>query len=65
MKRKKLSHIEIEAAINGIRKKYNDLIVEYMRPKVIRDSFEDRYISALRARVEMKRAALLAHSLDG
>ena len=53
MKKNKLSSIEVEAAVNGIRKKYNDLIVEYMKPKVIKDSFEDRYISALRARVEM------------
>jgi len=53
LKKKKLSNIEVEAAVNGIRKKYNDLIVEYMKPKVIKDSFEDRYISALRARVEM------------
>ena len=53
MKKNKLSYIEVEAAVNGIRKKYNDLIVEYMRPKVIKDSFEDRYIGALRARVEM------------
>lgn len=43
----------MEAAVNGIRKKYNDLIVEYMKPKVIKDSFEDRYIGALRARVDM------------
>ena len=53
MKKKKLSHIEVEAAVNGIRKKYNDLIVEYMKPKVIKNSFEDRYIGALRARVDM------------
>lgn len=53
MKKKKLSNIEVEAAVNGIRKKYNDLIVEYMKPKVIKDSFEDRYIGALRARVDM------------
>lgn len=53
MKKKKLSHIEVEAAVNGIRKKYNDLIVEYMKQKVIKDSFEDRYIGALRARVDM------------
>ncbi|MEA1911924.1 MAG: hypothetical protein U9N32_09675 [Spirochaetota bacterium] len=53
MKKKKLSHIELEAAVNGIRKKYNDLIVEYMKSKRIRDSFEDRYIDALRARVDM------------
>ena len=53
MKKKKLSHIEVEAAVNGIRKKYNDLIVEFMKPKVIKNSFEDRYISALRARVDM------------
>ena len=53
MKKKKLSPIEVEAAVNGIRKKYNDLIVEYMKPKIIKDSFEDRYISALRARVDM------------
>ena len=53
MKKKKLGPIEVEAAVNGIRKKYNDLIVEYMKPKIIKDSFEDRYISALRARVDM------------
>jgi len=53
LKRKKLSHVELEAAVNGIRKKYNDLIVEYMKPKIIKDSFEDRYIGALRARVDM------------
>ncbi len=53
MKKKKLSHVELEAAVNGIRKKYNDLIVEYMKPKIIKDSFEDRYIAALRARVDM------------
>jgi len=53
VKKKKLSHIEVEAAVNGIRKKYNDLIVEYMKPKVIKNSFEDRYIGALRARVDM------------
>jgi len=53
LKKKKLSHIEVEAAVNGIRKKYNDLIVEYMKPKVIKGSFEDRYIGALRARVDM------------
>jgi len=53
LKRKKLSPVELEAAVNGIRKKYNDLIVEYMVPKKIKDSFEDRYIDALRARVGM------------
>lgn len=53
MKKKKLSHIEVEAAVNGIRKKYNDLIVEYMKPIIIKNSFEDRYIGALRARVDM------------
>ena len=53
MKKNKLSHIEVEAAVNGIRKKYNDLIVEFMKPKIIKNSFEDRYISALRARVDM------------
>lgn len=53
MKKKKLSHIEVEAAVNGIRKKYNDLIVEYMKPRIIKNSFEDRYIGALRARVDM------------
>jgi len=53
LKRKKLSPVELEAAVNGIRKKYNDLIVEYMKPKIIKDSFEDRYIGALRARVDM------------
>jgi len=53
LKKKKLSHVELEAAVNGIRKKYNDLIVEYMKPQIIKDSFEDRYIGALRARVDL------------
>ncbi len=54
-KRKKLNSVEIEAAVNGIRKKYNDYMVEYMKPPAARNLFEDRYIEALKARVDLDR----------
>lgn len=54
-KKKKLSHIEIEAAINGIRKKYNDYMVEFLKTSKAKNLFEDRYIDALRARIDLDR----------
>ena len=54
-KKKKLTSVEIEAAINGIRKKYNDYMVEFMKPSRARNLFEDRYIDALRARIDLDR----------
>ncbi len=54
-KRKKLSQVEIEAAINGIRKKYNDYMVEFIKTTKARNLFEDRYIDALRARIDLDR----------
>ncbi len=54
-KRKKLNPVEIEAAVNGIRKKYNDYMVEFMKPPAARNLFEDRYIEALKARIDLDR----------
>lgn len=54
-KRKKLSSVEIEAAINGIRKKYNDYMVEFIKPPTAKYHFEDRYIDALKARIDLDR----------
>ena len=54
-KRKKLSSVEIEAAINGIRKKYNDYMVEFLKPPRAKNLFEDRYLEALRARIDLNR----------
>ncbi len=57
-KRKKLSSVEIEAAINGIRKKYNDYMVEFLKPPKAKNMFEDRYLDALRARIDLERFIL-------
>jgi len=54
-KRKKLSHVEVEAAVNGIRKKYNDYMVEFIKPPEAKYLFEDRYIEALKARIDLDR----------
>ncbi len=57
-KKKKLSTVEIEAAINGIRKKYHDYMVEFIKPPEAEYLFEDRYIEALRARIDLDRFIL-------
>ncbi len=57
-KKKKLRPVEIEAAINGIRKKYHDYRVEFLKPPEAEYLFEDRYIEALKARIDLDRFIL-------
>ncbi len=58
LKRKKsdrLSQKEADAALLRIRKKYDDYIITYMTSMDEKRAFEDRYISALHARVDLTR----------
>lgn len=50
---KPLSPEEVERAVEKIRKEWNDLIIGYMLSPRIKESFEERYIDALRARIDM------------
>ena len=54
-KSKGLSTEEIRAAAEKLRKKYNDYIIEYLKPPEIKDGFEERYLYALRERLDMAR----------
>ena len=52
-KSRKLSWKEIENTIDKIKRKYNDLIIQYMLPVDLIKEFEDRYFEALRIRMDM------------
>ncbi len=54
-KKDKLSPKEIEAALARIRQKYDDHIISYMTDTAEKSAFEDRYIMALHARVDLTR----------
>ncbi|MDC7235482.1 MAG: hypothetical protein PQJ58_19795 [Spirochaetales bacterium] len=54
-KNDKLSDKEIQAALERIRKTYDDYIISYMTPIDEKTGFEDRYITALHARVDLTR----------
>ena len=51
----KLSPKEIEAALARIRQKYDDHIISYMTDTSEKSAFEDRYVMALHARVDLTR----------
>ncbi|MBF9014599.1 MULTISPECIES: hypothetical protein [unclassified Oceanispirochaeta] len=51
----KLSDKEIQDALVRIRKTYDDYIISYMTPIDEKTGFEDRYITALHARVNLTR----------
>ena len=53
MRRKRLSDAEIRAAVDKIRQKYADFMVRYLKPRYALDAFEDRYIEAMRIRMEL------------
>ncbi len=55
IKPERLSTGEIQSAVDKIRKGYDDYIVKYMKPRRIRESFEDRYLAALRSKVDLPR----------
>ena len=54
-KNDKLSPKEIESALARIRQKYDDHIITYMTDTQEKSAFEDRYIMALHARVDLTR----------
>ena len=53
MKRKRLSFEEIERVRDKILTEYDHYIVQYMKSRKLRDDFEDRYLGALKARIDM------------
>ena len=60
MKRKKrLSDSEIRSAVEKIRKRYGDFMVQFMKDRTALDAFEDRYIEVMRARMDL---ALFLHA---
>ncbi|HEY9595767.1 MAG TPA: hypothetical protein VHE79_14915 [Spirochaetia bacterium] len=50
---RKLTPGEISSSVEKIRKKYDEYIARYYRPRSLREAFEARYINALRARVDI------------
>jgi hypothetical protein len=53
MKRNKLSFEEIERARDRILQEYDHYIVRFMKPRKLRNDFEDRYLSVLKLRMDM------------
>ncbi len=52
-KKSRLTNEEISRALEKIRKRYNDYIINYMKSPLVREDFESRYLQALRDRMEM------------
>lgn len=52
-KNKKLSESEIDTAIQNIRKLYDDYIIQYMKGIKVKNDFEERYLHALRHRMDL------------
>lgn len=50
---RKLTPGEISATVEKIRKRYDDYITQYFKPKRLRRAFEARYDDALRSRVDV------------
>lgn len=50
---RKLTPGEISASVEKIRRKYEDYVTKYFKPKSLRRAFESRYIQALRAKVDI------------
>ncbi len=58
MKPKRLSDSEIRSAVDKIRKRYGDYMVQFLKERSALDAFEERYIQAMRARLDL---ALFLH----
>jgi hypothetical protein len=50
---KKLTPGEISASVEKIRKRYDEYITKYFRPRSLRHAFEKRYVAALKAKVDV------------
>ena len=53
MTSRKLTPGEISASVEKIRRKYDEYISKYFRPRSLREAFENRYIKALRAKTDV------------
>jgi hypothetical protein len=50
---KKLTPGEIKIVVDKIRRKYDEYIGKYFKPKFLREAFEDRYLKALKSKVDI------------
>jgi hypothetical protein len=50
---RKLTPGEISASVEKIRKTYDEYISKYYKPRSLRQAFESRYITALRAKIDI------------
>ncbi len=50
---RKLTPGEISGAVEKIRKKYDTYVSKYFKPRTLKEAFEERYIRALRAGVDI------------
>jgi hypothetical protein len=50
---KRLRDEDIQLALESLRRKYDDFIIQYTLPPIIKRQFEDRYLNALRIRVSL------------
>jgi hypothetical protein len=50
---RKLTPGEITSSVEKIRRKYDEYISKYFKPRTLLKAFEDRYIKALRAKVDV------------
>ena len=53
MTSRKLTPGEITSSVEKIRRKYDEYVNKYFKPKTLRAAFESRYIRALRAKVDV------------
>ena len=53
MQIKKLTPGEISDVIEKIRKRYDEYIYKYFKPKILKGAFEDRYLDALRNNLDI------------
>ena len=53
MTSRKLTPGEITSSVEKIRRKYDAYISRYFKPRTLREAFENRYITALRAKVDV------------
>ncbi len=53
LKRKRLNDAEIRAAVEKIRIRHNDYMVEFLKGRHTLDAFENRYIEVMRARLDI------------
>ena len=53
MTSRKLTPGEITSSVEKIRKKYDEYIAKFYKPRALRDAFERRYVTALHAKVDV------------